>query len=143
MKREEFNHFYKLAVRFGDADVLGHINNTEFLRYLECGRVAYCADVLDMIYSKDLAEGWVLVDIQCSFLQQLHYPCEVEIGSRLSKIGNSSAEMEAAIYRVGEDVPVATSKAIFVWFDFVGQTKKRVPDEARERIKNFEFISPI
>lgn len=142
MKREEFRHFFKLSVRWGDTDQLGHINNTEFLRYLECGRVDYCEKVLGFLYTKALTEGWILADIGCRFVDQLVYPCEIEIGSRLSRIGNSSAEMLAAIYRTGEPEPVATSKAIVVWFDFIEQNNKRVPDVIREKIKRFEVIQP-
>jgi len=142
MKREEFRHFYKLPVRWGDTDQLGHINNVEFFRYIESGRVDYCEQAMGVTYSTDMKEGWVLADIQCSFVQQLHYPCEIEIASRISRIGNSSAEMLAAIFRVGESDPVATSKGIVVWLDFIEQVNKRVPDEARERIKNFEIILP-
>ena len=142
MKREDFRHFYKLPVRWNDADQLGHINNVEFFRYLECGRVDYCKQAMDILYTTDMKEGWVLADIQCSFLQQLHYPCEIEIASRISRIGNSSAEMLAAIFRVGESEPVATTKGIVVWLDFIEQVNKRVPDEYREKIINYEVVSP-
>lgn len=141
MKREDFRHYSKLSVRWGDTDQLGHINNTEFLRYLECGRVDYCEKVLGFRYTKDLTEGWILADIQCRFIDQLMYPSDIEIASRLSHIGNSSAEMLAAIFRTGEPELVATSKAVVVWFDFVEQMNKRVPDEIREKVNAFEITA--
>ena len=142
MNREDFRHFYKLPVRWNDADQLGHINNVKFFRYIECGRVDYCEQAMGIIYTTDMKEGWVLADIQCSFQQQLHYPCEIEIASRISRIGNSSAEMLAAIFRVGESTPVATSKGIVVWLDFIEQVNKRVPDEYREKIVDYEILPP-
>ncbi len=142
MKHEDFRHVYRMQVRWNDADQLGHINNVEFFRYLECGRVDYCEKVMDLVYTTGMKEGWVLADIQCSFLQQLHYPCEIEVASRISRIGNSSAEMLAAIYRKGEAAPVATSSGVVVWLDFVAQTNKRVPEKYREKINRYEILSP-
>jgi len=39
MSKQEFTHVFPLSVRWGDADVYGHINNVEFVRYVESGRV--------------------------------------------------------------------------------------------------------
>ncbi len=142
MKRNDFTHFYELSVRWGDADLLGHINNTEFLRYLESGRIDYCDHVLNLIYNKELSEAFILADVQCSFLQQIHYPSRLQIATRVSKIGNSSAELAAAIFCGDNEEPAATSISIVVWFDFSVQESRRIPDAIRENILKFENIPP-
>lgn len=136
--RSLFKHYICLHVRWGDADALGHINNTEFIRYLESSRIDYFQSVLNIELTKGINEGWVLADMQCSYLQQVHFPCELEVAMRFTKLGNSSAEIQAVIFRKGEDTPVATSKSISVWFDYFNQGTKRIPDNIRQAITEFE-----
>ena len=46
MQRADFKHFIELPVRWGDMDAFGHVNNVQYRRYLESGRVAYIGEVL-------------------------------------------------------------------------------------------------
>jgi Predicted thioesterase len=102
MSKQDFSHVFPLSVRWGDADVYGHINNVEFVRYIESGRVAYCGDVMDLNLKAGMESGWVLADIQCSYLQQVHYPALLEVRSRISKISNKSATILANIMLKGK-----------------------------------------
>lgn len=142
MNREDFTHFTPLTVRWGDADLLGHINNTEFLRYLESGRIEYCHRVLDILYQRGLKQAFILADVQCTFLDQLHYPSDIEIATRVSRIGNSSAELQEAIFLKDSMLPAATSRSVIVWFDFLKQTSQSIPKEIREKILAYESLKP-
>jgi acyl-CoA thioester hydrolase len=138
MSKQEFSHTFLLPVRWGDADVLGHINNVQFVRYLESARVAYCEAVLDLPFVVGMTSGWILADMQCTYLQQVHYPCDLEVLTRISKVGNKSVTIVADIYRQGEDSPVISSKGIMVWFDYAGQQTTAVPDDIKAKISVFE-----
>lgn len=140
MQRAEFKHFLEVAVRWGDMDAFGHVNNAQFFRYLESGRVAYLEEVLQIPLTK--SETVILADIQCSFRQQLHYPAIIEVATRVARIGNSSLQLAGAIYQKNEGMPVATSKGILVWFDTQVQRPKTVPDQVRHVIIEFEAITP-
>ncbi|ORU90954.1 MAG: thioesterase [Cycloclasticus sp. symbiont of Poecilosclerida sp. N] len=136
MSKQFFTHSFLLQVRWGDADALGHINNVQFVRYLESARVAYCDDVLDVSFKPAMMSGWILADMQCSYLQQVHYPAQLEIYTRIGKIGNKSATISADIYC--EDEPVMRSQSIMVWFDYAQQKTVSVPDAVRAKIAAFE-----
>jgi len=138
MSKQDFTHHFFMPVRWGDADALGHINNVQFVRFLESGRVAYCDDVLDMKFEVGLTSGWILADMQCSYLQQVHYPADLEVHTRISKVGNKSATVLANIYRLGEVEPVIRSKGIMVWFDYEKQQTATVPDYIKSKIRCFE-----
>ena len=140
MQRSDFAHFIELPVRWGDMDVLGHVNNVQYLRYFESGRVAYVEEVIQTSLEHD--ENIILADIQVSFLQQLHYPCTVEVATRTSQFGRSSFHIVGAIYRQGEDTPVATCRGVMVWFDYVRQKATPIPDRVREAIIDFEPVRP-
>ena len=139
MQRSDFKHFIQIPIRWGDMDAMQHVNNVQFFRFLESGRIAYQDDLLPGERNSD---NVVLADLQCSFLQQLHYPGTVEVGTRISRIGNSSMQVSCAIFRMGEEQPVAVGKGVLVWFDVTSQQSKRIPDRIRAAIIAFEAIPP-
>ncbi len=139
MQRSIFKHFLELPVRWGDMDAFGHVNNVQYMRYLESARVAYLEAVLRQRMDSS-GESIVLADIQCSFLRQLHYPATIEVGSRVIGIGKSSFQLGCAIYLKGEQQPAATSKAVLVWFDFARQRSQPVPAAVRKTIMAYEMV---
>jgi acyl-CoA thioester hydrolase len=135
ISRQNFNHFVPITVRWGEMDALGHVNNTVFYRYSEDGR-------LDYIRPSRSAVGPILADLRCSFLQQLRFPASVEIATRTRAIGRSSLKVQQALYRAGEDQPVAGYEAVVVWFDYGMQKSVPVPEEVRARIREIEVVAP-
>jgi acyl-CoA thioester hydrolase len=87
-------------------------------------------------------EGPILADIQCSFIGQLHYPAQIDIGTRTAKLGTKSFTIEAGIFVAGDDAPVATSKAVVVWFDYENQRTTPLPDALRQRVLDLEVVPP-
>ena len=138
MNKLDFSHVLELPVRWGDADVYGHINNVSFVRYVESGRVAYVDDVMKLSLTANMDAAWVLADIQCSFLQQVEYPTLLEICTRVKKLGTKSITLETGLYRQGESEPVLTSVAVMVWFDFKAQKAAAIPVDQRETMKAYE-----
>ena len=138
MNKLDFSHVIELPVRWGDADVYGHINNVSFVRYVESGRVAYVDDVMKLSLTANMDAAWVLADIQCSFLQQVEYPTLLEICTRVKKLGTKSITLETGLYRQGESEPVLTSVAVMVWFDFKAQKAAAIPVGQRETMKAYE-----
>lgn len=141
MSRAEFTHFLEMPVRWGDMDAFGHVNNVQYLRYLESGRVAYVEDVLKT--PMEGHENIILADIQCSFLQQLHYPVTIAVATRASRLGRSSLQIACAIFRAGEDTPVASGRGVMVWFDYRRQQSLPLPDHIRAAILAFERTPPL
>ena len=114
MQQSEFKYIYPMDVRWGDQDILGHVNNVKLIRYLECGRVAYCSEVLGLDFIPQTKAGWILADLQCSFHSQLRFPRMITVATRFIKMGNSSAHLDATIYQDENDRPIVSSKAIVV-----------------------------
>lgn len=138
MKREHFRHIFRESVRWGDCDMLGHVNNTIYLRYIESARVAYVHDIFNLDLVPESSEGWVIADLHCSFRGQVVYPAKLEIRSRITKVGNSSATFEAAIYESDKEEAVFTSTAIIVWCNYAEGVAMRIPDAIREATSAFE-----
>lgn len=142
MQRSDFNHFFGLSTRWGDQDAFGHINNALYSRYYESARIGYFEKTTQMSFDANSDEIAIMADLKIAFLQQLHYPAEIEIGSRISRMGNSSLVLDAAIFRKGDDTLISTSRATLVWFDLKANQKKPIPQKSRDMTIDFEKIPP-
>lgn len=140
MQRSQFRHFYQMAVRWSDMDALGHVNNVELMRYLESGRVSYCAEVLGIEIGRQIEMGWILADLQCTFHDPLFYPSTIEVATRFRSLGNSSAHLDAAIFHNENDQLILSSKGVFVWFDYQKQTSAKIPETVFQAVKEYDKI---
>jgi acyl-CoA thioester hydrolase len=140
-QKTDFNFFTSVSTRWGDADMLGHINNVIFVRYLESGRLDYLDRVLGLKFKQPLAQGILVADMKVSYLSQAHHPTNFQVATRVSRIGNTSFDVLANIYNENGTAVVA-SKAVCVWFDFVQNQKQPVPLAARDAMFDLEVITP-
>jgi acyl-CoA thioester hydrolase len=143
MVRTDFRHLTPVTIHWGDMDALGHVNNVIFFRYVESGRISYFNELAGNDPSIWGGQGPILADIQCTFLDQLHYPAEIEVATRTARLGAKSMTIEAALFRKDSDEVVATSRAVVVWFDYEQQATVRISEAMRERIQSFEAVSPV
>jgi len=142
MNRTDFRHLTPVTVHWGDMDALGHVNNVIFFRYVESGRISYFNELAGDDPSIWGGEGPILADIQCSFVDQLRYPAEIEVVTRTARLGGKSMTLEAAVFVKDSETPAATSKAVVVWFDYEKQATVRISDAMRDRIRSFEAVAP-
>ena len=122
------------AIRWGDMDAFGHVNNTVYFRYMESGRIAFLEDAAGDLEIKD--EGPVLVTAHCTFVKQLKYPGEIEIRTFAGPAGRSSFEVTHEIRMVDAegkaDVIAAEGGGKVVWIDFAAEKSVPLPARLRE-----------
>lgn len=138
--RPGFKFFTPTPTRWGDCDMLGHINNVEYLRYYESARLDYFQQVLGVSPGTGPGDSVILADIHVTFLSQVHHPCALEVGTRISRLGNSSFEVESGVFVPGEERPASIARASSVWFDYAENRSRPIPRAARETIQQFEGI---
>jgi acyl-CoA thioester hydrolase len=102
------------TVRFSDVDRYRHINNVAIATYCETGRVEF-AERLWPGSTAGESTGWVIVKLTVGFLAQAHYPGEVRIGTRVERVGRTSATVGQGLFKDG--ACFATSEAVLVWVD--------------------------
>jgi acyl-CoA thioester hydrolase len=139
-QREGFRFFTQTPTRWGDCDMFGHVNNVQFVRYYESGRLDYFHRLLELSTGPDVVNSLIIADIHVTFLRQIHHPCALEVGTRISRLGNSSFDFEAAIFEQGDDQPYSTATAACVWFNFRDSHSTPIPPSERAIIKQFEGI---
>ena len=138
--RPGFRFFTPTPTRWGDCDMFGHVNNVQFVRYYESGRLDYFHRVLELPAETDPQQTLIIADIHVTFLRQIHHPCALEVGSRISRLGNSSFDFEAALFAPGDDEPYSTARAACVWFNYRDNQSIPIPPTEREIIQQFEGI---
>ena len=65
-------------LRWGDMDMLGHINNTVYFRYMEQARIEWIY-ALAGGQGYDDGHGPVIVNASCNFIVPLVYPADVDV----------------------------------------------------------------
>ncbi len=139
MDIKNFKHSIKIKVRFSDLDAMRHVNNATFLSYLEEARIAYFKDVLNKPM-EGLDFDAVVARIEIDYLQPIILGDEVEILSRVSKIGNKSSDVEHLIMvnRKGNKIIAASAMTKLVSYDYTKLTSFPIPEIVKKQIEKFE-----
>lgn len=123
----------RMALRWGDMDAMGHVNNTLYFRYLEQARIELF-EALGFPATPG-GIGPVIVNAHCSFLRQLRYPGEIEVSSWVGQPGRSSFETVHEIRRIDDPERVfARGGAKVVWVDQRVEKSVPLPEQVRERL---------
>ena len=85
-------HRVSIAVRWGDMDALGHVNNARFFTYDEDVRLGFFNQLMakDARFWKDY--GLILAHIGCDFVAQVRAPSTLEVCYGIARIGSKSFE---------------------------------------------------
>jgi acyl-CoA thioester hydrolase len=109
---EDFPHRAVDTVRFGDLDRQNHVNNSVFATFFESGRVAILYDETYGLMAPGVS--FVLAHLSIDFLGEIRWPGEVEIGTAIAGVGNSSLRVRQALFVNGLCVAVAENTLVMV-----------------------------
>ena len=114
-------------VRYADTDRQGHVNNAAFATFLETGRVEVLYDPDAPL--ADIGASFVIARLILDFVSEAHWPGRIDVGTGVSKIGNSSLHLTQGLFQSGR--AVARARTVIVHVD--GSTKRSSPltDHAR------------
>lgn len=117
--RASYTHWTPVHIRFADMDILRHVNNVALAEYFEASRTAFVYDIISLA-GVDQSNEFVLARVVIDFHRELHYPGSVEVGARLTRLGNKSMTSGYGIFK--GDVCYATSEAVNVFYDLPSRT---------------------
>lgn len=120
-----------LPMRWGDMDVMGHVNNTVYFRYMEQVRIEWFE--LAGIRVDPNGQGPVVVHVACTFQIPFVYPGSIICRHYATAIGRSSIDTRVEMAR--EDMPervCAHGTARIVWVDFAAGRSAPLPAGVRE-----------
>lgn len=130
-KLAEYRTVTCLPVQWGDQDAFGHVNNIVYFRWFESARIDLLNASPSQVSMSGSGLGPILASIKCDYKRQLRFPDTVYIGSRISRVGRSSADISHAIYSRAQGEIVALGVSVIVVFDYTAQRVTRIPDDLR------------
>jgi acyl-CoA thioester hydrolase len=122
-------------VRYGDTDRQGHVNNAVFATFFETGRVEMLYQPSHEFLSKDCF--FVVAKSTLDLLAEIHWPGQVDIGTGIVRIGNSSLVIAANLYQHGQ--LVATSETIVVQVSNITKTSTPISEEVKQKLKSLQI----
>lgn len=130
IKRENFKFATSQKVIWGDIDSLQHVNNVQYIRFFETGRLELMlqSGMLDAVDYNE--QFFVLAKIDCTFLKQVTFPDMLHICTRVKSIGNTSYVVEHAIFTDNQGL-AAYGDGVVVLVDAKTGKKTPISDKIR------------
>lgn len=131
--QKKLTHEMLIPIRWGDMDMMGHVNNTLYFRYFEIVRLEWLFKV--GATTDPQGSGPVIVNAFCNFLRQLAFPADVLARHYVTNPGRSSFDTYITLERSDEPGTIyAEGGAKTVWTDFRAQRSVPLPDWRRNLI---------
>ena len=127
-----------VPVQWGDQDAFAHVNNTVYLRWFEIGRIAYFQRIGVSHLKADQTLAPILAAVSCSFERQVTFPDVIRIGSRVTRIGNTSATIEHLIFSEAQAARVAYGTSTIVYYDYAANRSCPIDETLRNAIRSLE-----
>jgi len=130
-KRSDFVAFEEIHSRWMDNDAYGHINNVVYYSFFDTAVNRYLIErkVLDVLKSE--AIGFV-IETQCKYFSPIAYPDLINVGLKVTHLGNSSVKYEVAIFKNDDDIASAAGSFVHVYVNRSTNKPTPIPQNVRE-----------
>ena len=132
MAEKKLVHVERIAIRWGDMDAMGHVNNTVYFRFMEQARIGWFEGLAPQ------GEAWkstgiVIAHASCNFKRAMNYPGTVEVKLYAGPPGGSSVPTFYDLVLEGELCAEGAATVVFV--DMTRQKPVRIPASIRARLQ--------
>ncbi|MDQ1627506.1 MAG: acyl-CoA thioester hydrolase [Actinomycetota bacterium] len=129
-------HRFRCAMRWGDMDAYGHVNNVVYLSYLEEARVDMLFHLGAAQGAKALTEGVLVARHEIDYKRPLVYhPRGVDIDLWVGAIKGASFEIRYEVH--DGDVLFARAASLLVPYDLAAGRPRRVSPEERAFLERY------
>ncbi len=135
-----FPLLWTFTVPWADIDMLQHVNNVAYIRWIETIRCEYFTRVIGEPINGE--HGMILAQLDFAYEKQLRYHEEVTVGCKISRIGNKSFDMAYEVWSNAQGYRAAHGTSVLVAYDFRAGHSIPVPNHWRSAIATFEAGPP-
>lgn len=129
----------QLQVEAEEMDMLGHVNNVVYQRYLERAAIAHSAHIgFTLARYRDLGGVFVLRRIEIDYLRSAVAGDVLEISTWIGHTKGTRAMRHYEIRKQDDPELLLTAKALWVWVDLEAMRPKPIPKPLLHR---FEELS--
>ncbi|MCY7313065.1 MAG: acyl-CoA thioesterase [Pseudoxanthomonas sp.] len=105
-----------LPVRWGDMDAFGHVNNAQYLRYLEEARVQWMESLPGVSMGAAIAP--VLAASQVNYRKAIEWPARITVELSIVKVGTRSLTVGHRMLSAAADAQLhCDGSVVLVWVD--------------------------
>ena len=139
MIAETFHCSTPIKVRFRDLDAFGHVNNAVYFTFMEMARVEYFRQI-GLLKNDFPSPFFIIAEATCQFKAPIEMDTPLQVQVRVSRLGNSSFDMEYRFVDEASGAVLATGRTVQVTFDYAANRSVPLPDEWRAAIVQFEGL---
>lgn len=135
-------HRAPIQLRFADTDMLGHINNANFLTYMELARMSY----FDAVVGDSIdwsAEGIILAKAEINYKQPVFLNDTLEIEIWIDHISARSFKIQYRFLKTqhAPEVIAAEGYTIMVCYNYRENKSMIMPDSWKQKITRHEQLN--
>ena len=123
---EGFRHAVPLQLRFNDIDVLGHVNNNAQLALFDVGKTEFHNALRGQLADWSRVEA-VIVNINCTFMEQIRFTDPMEVRTRVKKIGEKSFTLQQILRNTATGQICSMCESVMVSVDYATKASKPIP----------------
>ena len=140
MDRSSFNFFYTLRVRYAEVDAQGIVFNAHYLTYFDCAITEYYREIKYDYYTevKKSKKDFHVIKTILNYKKPILFDQKIDIGVRVSKLGNSSLNFDLGIYKNNKKDLLAFGNVIQVYADQIKKCSTPLSKSFISKIKKFE-----
>ena len=98
LQHSDLDYWTLMETRWRDMDSLSHINHAAYLSYMESARVDVYMQLGYSGIRREMNESTILASMEVYYFDQAVHPSKLEIGHRISRVGNKSFDFLAGIF---------------------------------------------
>lgn len=125
------------TIRYSDLDPNGHVNNGAINAFFEEGRVLFRGERMSSL-GADILSGFAIVKFTVEYKKTLFYPGEVDSGTVVTRIGNTSYVLGQGIFQ-GDDC-IAHAEVVTVFLGPEGKKATPLGDELKKILKDASLL---
>jgi len=132
----KFPSTLKLRLDWSEMDLLGHINNVMYFKYLQAARLNY-GDLMGLKANSAEGEGYILAATQCKFSKPLYFPGHVTIRSSVEFMKHTSFGVYHQLMNDDGEM-VAEGHDVIVLYNFSKDEKIEISADLRAFVEELE-----
>lgn len=137
-KLEQCKVIVEIDVQWRDMDVLGHVNNAEYIRWFESARIKTLGEIemfsADGRFKPASRIGPILASVSCDFMAPVSFPDTVCVGAHVTRIGRSSFNLGYVVTQASDGKVVARGDSVVVQLNYDTNRSEPFDDTLRDAL---------
>ena len=137
LSKDDFQAFWEATVRYYELDPQGVMHNANHVAFFDQAITAYFKYV-NYDYLKDIEDtqkDFHTVQVKVQYNKPLQYGHEIEIGTKIKEIGNSSITWVMGMFLKDSDELVSSCEAVHVYTDQTTMKPTPITEDLKEKLR--------